>query len=53
MFQRNLWTSINETCIILMSFVIVPEFPKYKNDFLKCINGFLDFKFVYYRIYFI
>lgn len=36
-----------------MSFVIVPEFPKYKNDFLKCINGFLDFKFVYYRIYFI
>lgn len=24
--------------------MIMPEFQKYKNDFLRCINRFLDFQ---------
>lgn len=27
-----------------MFFMIMPEFQKYKNYFLKCINRFLDFQ---------
>lgn len=43
-FHRKLWTIINEICIRLLFFMIMPEFQKYKNDFLKYINRFLDFQ---------